>query len=156
MEQHSGHRANQHSSRQEKLSILSAILGPEAMAKLHAEQNSGASSIVDRAVGVDPQRAEWHRNRLLERFRTRTEGSARANEPRPSQTEYASSTEGRTAVGSAGLEERISRIGKPSDLAMEHPAIIAHILGRLSRADRVDALKTLPGPVARAVVRRIR
>lgn len=157
MDQHAERQRKSSTSRQEKLSILSAILGPETLAKLKAEHPAEASAPSTAATEPDPTRAEWHRNRLLERFRTNFSdqiapehvGNAApepvAVSPKPAQVDKP-----------LGIEDRLNQVGTPQDLAMEHPAVIAHILCKMPRGERVHAMKALPGPVARAVLRRLR
>ncbi len=142
-------------SRQEKLSLLSTILGPEALAKLSSDGVSKPVQPPKDMKELDPKRAEWHRNRLMERFRLSSgETSTQANSG-------SVSVEGKKDAGlmspkPTGIDDRLNHIGIPKDLSREHPAVIAHILSKLPRADRVVTIKSLPGPIARAVVRRIR
>ncbi|MEJ6390147.1 hypothetical protein [Gymnodinialimonas ulvae] len=157
MNQNSDRQNKASTSRQEKLSILSAILGPETLAKLKSEQPADGPASSSEVTEPDPSRAEWHRNRLLERFRLNAEENV------PSKDESISDLagEGVKPNPSQGtkrvtIEDRLSGLGMPSNLALEHPAVIAHLLCKMPRGDRVHAMKALPGPVARAVLRRIR
>ena len=155
-------------SRAEKLSILSAMLGPEAFAKLRDEQPGLPAQKADYPVEIDADRAAWHRNRLLERLRSQA-GSGARSAPSPTISKPAAQRRpdgigaaqeiptAQTFGGSgAGLDARLSAISDPEMLGKEHPAIITRLMKNLTREERVIALKSLPGPVARSIVRRLK
>jgi hypothetical protein len=145
------------SSRQEKLSLLSAILGSEALSKLNSFQTNSRDASSKDMIELDPKRAEWHRNRLMERFRLNAEVAVTDVVPdKAGLADGHSIDPGILKHKPMGIDERLGQVGLPTDLSREHPAVIAHILTKLSRVERVDALKSLPGPVARTVVRRLR
>lgn len=155
MEEKQNQSRQSSTSRQEKLSLLSAILGPEALAKLSSDETGTAAQTSKDKGQLDPKRAEWHRNRLMERFRLNSsETSTKVNSH---SARVVGQKDARlTSPKPTGIDDRLNQIGMPKDLSQEHPAVIAHILSKLPRADRVVTLKSLPGPIARAVVRRIR
>lgn len=157
MDQNSERQQKSPTSRQEKLSILSAILGPETLAKLKAEHPAEASAPSTAPTEPDATRAEWHRNRLLERFRTNGSGQVSPKQVGNADLEPdAIRSKPAQADKPLGIEDRLIQTGMPQDLAMEHPAVIAHVLSKMPRGERVHAMKALPGPVARAVLRRLR
>lgn len=151
-------------SRAEKMSILSAMLGPQALARLREGQADTAGRSSDPVVPIDSERAAWHRNRLLERLRNQGGGvvtpespilenaplpGSAASTPRP-----ADSPQDRSFRRS--LDLRLSAIADLESLGDEHPAVITRLLSSLSRQERVAVLKSLPGPVARSVLKRLR
>ncbi len=161
-------------SKAEKLSVLSALLGPEALAKLREGQPE-ASQILGATVEVDADRAAWHRNKLLERLRVRS-GNAQSASTQPKRASFddheaeikATPQNGSVktpkmaasvldaARRSGGLDTRLAAIADPETLDQEHPAIIACLMKGLSREERIIALKSLPGPIARSIVRRLK
>lgn len=155
-------------SRAEKLSILSAMLGPDALARVRDGQSDPASLAPEIPVEVDKDRASWHRNKLLERLRqqagTKLEAgkdqasAAGQTEPKARPESPRGSLDDQRIFGSpsAGLDARLSKISDASMLEQEHPAIIARLIKTLPRDERVEALKSLPGPIARSIVRRLR
>lgn len=144
-------------SREEKLSVLSALLGPEALAKLDKGLVSDATAKTTLPEVADTQRAEWHRNRLLERFRVQSRSGNFGNAASP---EILGRQPGKTSAGTTAnatsVDQKLARLSSLADLGGEHPAVIARVLSQMPRVDRVTALKTLPGPTARSVVRRLR
>ncbi len=157
--------------RAEKLSVLSALLGPEALAKLREDQPDVT------AVGqeIDADRAAWHRNRLLKRLRGQSVNPRPADpQEGPTQTdigntsrEAASQPRDIPALPKArpagdhlrqtkGIDTRLAAIADPSTLGQEHPAVIARLMKGLSREERILTIKSLPGPIARSIVRRLR
>lgn len=151
-------------SRAEKLSILSAMLGPEAVARLRDAQTEGPAELGNTPVEVDAERAAWQRNKLLERLRhqgrgTQPAASARGAAPN-GNTDPAPRGEAephrQPGQASAHLDARLAKISDLASLGQEHPAIIARLVKVLPRDDRVEALKSLPGPIARSIVRRLR
>lgn len=154
-------------SRAEKLSILSAMLGPEALARLREGQSDTAAKPSDPVVTIDSDRAAWHRNILLERLRKQGggvvvpdgraggkvplsgAGAAPTDAPRPLEAR-------RDRPLGRSLDLRLSAIADLESLGDEHPAIVARLLRSLSREERVAVLKSLPGPVARSVLKRLR
>lgn len=155
-------------SRAEKLSILSAMLGPDAMARIRDAASGDQLETTSAEVEVDVERATWHRNRLLERLRQQGVGRAASANRTPApgvatgdlKDELApydlSKAESSIGVANTRLDARLANFSDGDTLAFEHPAIIARLIKRLSRDARVDALKSLPGPVARSIVRRLR
>ena len=151
-------------SRAEKLSILSALLGPDALAKLREGQSTAPSMKEDGPVEIDAERAAWHRNKLLERLRNQV--GSEVGQPKATQEMQAKPTSGglersilsatSPGVGGAGFDAKLTAISDPDTLGQEHPAVIARLMMKLPREDRVTALKSLPGPVARSIVRRLK
>lgn len=148
--------SNASTSRAEKLSILSAMLGPEALAKLRDVQPGLSGSPEIGAVEIDADRAAWHRNKLLERLRTQT--TPQGAKPAADRSERQAPPAAISTFGydSPSLDARLARISDVGTLDQEHPAIIARLVRALPREDRVEALKSLPGPVARSILRRLR
>ncbi len=144
-------------SREEKLSVLSAILGPEAFAKLGARHPVEGTSQDALASEGSTQRAEWHRNRLLERFRTQSQSDA-LSDVADKRVESDQAGKARVIIPQARttIDQQLSRLVSLSELSNEHPAVIARVVSRMPREDRVTTLKALPGPVARSVVKRLR
>ncbi|WP_224816441.1 hypothetical protein [Hasllibacter sp. MH4015] len=143
-------------SRNEKLSALASLLGPEALAKLRVDAPDADAQEVDQA------RVDWHRNKLLERLRQRQSrpgtGEDRVIDPATpplSQTATQADDPNQIPAG-AGLDQRLARNVSGSGLAGEHPAVIARLLGTLARPARIEALRSLPGPMARGIVQRLR
>ena len=135
MDQNSERQQKPSTSRQEKLSILSAILGPETLAKLKAEHPGEDSASATGAIDPDPTRAEWHRNRLLERFRANTSDQVPSKaEGNPDPLGDLAVPKSEQAATPTIVEDRLSQIGIPQDLAMEHPAVIAHIMCKMPGA----------------------
>jgi hypothetical protein len=172
------------SAREEKLSALSALLGPEAMGRLRKRQPGfEADAAADAAPSAD--RVAWHGNRLLERLRSKEPGDAgaalpakehvaqpkaapskppqpQAAEPKQTQPQAAAQTEpprprpAAAAPSGRAIDLRIAAAVDLSALAAEHPAVIVRILRGLGRAERVETLRRLPGRTAREAVRRLR
>lgn len=151
-------------TRAEKMSILSAMLGPDALSRVREGQPAGSPPPSGGAVEVDEDRATWHRNKLLERLRQQAQaktesplrggtpiGSRQAAAPQVVLKQHAS-----LRSTGAGLDARLAKISDLATLELEHPAIITRLIRTLPRAERVEALKTLPGPVARSIVRRLK
>ena len=164
--------------RVEKLRVLSALLGPEAVERLRHDLQP-PPPVPD--IDPDADRAAWHRNRLLERLRSRsprepgegrrTPDGAEVSRPATQQPTPSGSgvgpgvrsgvgsrlaTAGPAARGGHSMDARLASNLEPGGLAGEHPAVIARLLLGLGRPARIEALKSLPGPVARTVVRRLR
>lgn len=157
-------------SRSEKMSILSTLLGPDALAKLREGLSDPKFHAVDADVEVNADRAAWHRNKLLERLRGQS--------TRPNSTLPPSSVVGQMKPPSApnerayqrkeaqpvvkaarptdGLDARLAAIVDTDTIDQEHPAVIARLLRGLPREERIVVLKALPGPIARSIVRRLR
>lgn len=144
-------------SRAEKLSVLSALLGPDAMARIRDAQPPGASEPKVDPVTVDADRVAWHRNRLLERLRQQGagEGPAPHSAPAATRSEIPGSQQA-FAQPSQSLDARLVKFSDAATLGQEHPAIIARLIKTLPRDERVEALKSLPGPMARLILRRLR
>jgi len=143
--------------RSEKLSALTALLGPEAMERLR-QRHPGFAAGDEGVEKTDAGRVAWQRNRLLERLRSNLDGPAPSDDARP---DAASRTAGRdTPEWAAGSLHRIdSHIASGlslTELEHEHPAVIARVLRGLDRAARVSLLQQLPGHTARAALRRLK
>lgn len=156
--------SNRATSRAEKLSLLSAMLGPDAMARVRNAQPGDNSTPAPATVELDAERAAWHRNRLLERLRKQGEvrpapvsahSDAEAAAPQRARP-AAAETKRLAATGSVSLDARLAKFSDFATLDKEHPAIIARLIKTLPRDERVFALKSLPGPIARSIVRRLR
>jgi hypothetical protein len=150
-------------SRAEKMSILSALLGPEGLARLRAGQPDLPSAAPGASLDIDSERAAWHRNKLLERLRDQGRPALGSTASQRPPAPAVRPTTGAPAAASApdrssgrGLDMRIAAIADLETLADEHPAIITRLLRNLSRDERIAVLKSLPGPVARTVVTRLR
>lgn len=148
-------------SRDEKLSLLSSILGPDAMERLR-ESTGSDTEPKNEKVAIEPDREAWHHNRLLERLRqqgSKTSTSPKkAPDPKISRPSAASSEDAVRAqeVRNMHLDARLAKISNVATLGQEHPAIIARLIKALARDERVEALKSLSGPMARSIVRRLR
>lgn len=157
-------------SRAEKMSVLSALLGPEALAKIREGQPAAAPIVQGAPVEVDADRAAWHRNKLLERLRSQS-GRAPAASGHPQPYKPAATAPAPTRAAempalagsmlasarrSGGLDTRLAAIADLNTFEQEHPAVIARLMKGLSREERVVALRSLPGPIARSIVRRLR
>ncbi|KPQ17991.1 MAG: hypothetical protein HLUCCO18_02965 [Rhodobacteraceae bacterium HLUCCO18] len=140
--------------RAEKLSALSALLGPEAMDRLR-RRDAGFREPAVALSSTSEERVAWQRNRLIERLRGQWSAEAGTVEARGGAA---------TAVGTrrAGPEAPVSvdtRIAAAVDLATladEHPAVIVRVLEKMDREERIAVLRCLPGPTARAVIHRLR
>lgn len=164
MQNQKSQSAAQKATRAEKLSVLSSLLDPEAMARLRAGGGEGTNS----EAAVDAGRVAWHRNKLLERLRAK--GATGEPSTRSSVPSSLSGGSSRQAVDHEPVAERKPQINRArvsvdtrlasnldrETLAREHPAVIARLLNAVDRPMRIEALKSLPGPVARTVVRRLR
>lgn len=141
--------------RSEKMGLLSAMLGPEALARLRQEVKK--SPDIEAHEALDPDRAAWHRNKLLERLRQQQSGTmAPVSEHRVQDQPEPRLARPAVARPATSIDARIASHASKAGLQDEHPAVIARLLRGLDRADRIRALKTLPGPLARSVVQRLR
>ncbi|MEJ6393013.1 hypothetical protein V8J82_07100 [Gymnodinialimonas sp. 2305UL16-5] len=148
---------NRPRGRAEKLSLLTAMLGPDAMERIRKRQPDLAGAIADNADAVDPDRAAWHRNKLLERLRAHADLKKQpAQQLRNGTQSHMKTPETSEALRAEALDKRISGLASQSPLQNEHPAVIARVLSGMSRLERVETLKTLPGPMARSIIRRLR
>lgn len=147
-------------SRTEKMSILSAMLGPEAMARVRETQAKDQPTT--EKVQLDAERVAWHRNKLLERLRQQggrlssksvTQANHQANAARSLKFQQDSR---QSHPKNLHLDARLAKIIDAANLSNEHPAVVARLIKTLPREDRVEALKSLPGPMARAIVKRLR
>lgn len=147
-------------SRAEKMSILSAMLGPDALARLREGQSDGPSKTSPAPVEVDADRAAWHRNKLLERLRDQgrmPSGSNRqVNTPAATEAPPRDPVPNVQRASGRSLDMRLAAIAEFETLAYEHPAIITRLVRGLSRDERISVIKSLPGPLARSVVKRLR
>lgn len=147
--------------RREKLSVLSALLGPDTLARLRADGHDlpELPPGTDPAA-LDPDRVAWHRSKLMERVR----GRSGRPDPIPPPAEIPSSPGKRhprspatpDALSRPPLDQRLATHADEATLSGEHPAVIARLLQGMGQADRIAVLKTLPGPIARSVVQRLR
>ncbi|GAA5074793.1 hypothetical protein N0B44_26920 [Roseibacterium beibuensis] len=153
----------QRTTRDEKLSALAALLGPDGLARLRATGLGEAGPQPD----VDPDRLAWHQNRLLQRLRARLEAAPDRELPRrevplvtpitkPNPMPPTPAQLRAPMQANSGLDARIATSLDVNRLRDEHPAVIAHVLRQQDRATRVNTLRSLPGHVARAAVRRLR
>ncbi len=194
-------------TRAEKLSILSALLGPDALARLREGQGDSAARPAPGTAEIDTDRAAWHQNKLLERLRGQARSALKPkasapvpqaappshrDEASPARRDDASASRRENAPASRqgdasaslrenapasrrddasasrrddaptarpvsrSLDARLVALAELETLADEHPAIIARLMTNLTRAERITALKFLPGPVARVVLARLR
>lgn len=148
-------------SRAEKMSILSSLLGPDALARLHEGQEENRTV----SLPVDAERAAWQRNKLLERLRQQdgentVSPEAALGQPlkakHPANGDAHAGAQRRLGGATPHLDAQLAKLFDPAKLAQEHPAIIARLVQSLSRDKRVDVLKSLPGPIARSIVQRLR
>lgn len=153
---------SQPASRAEKMSILSTMLGPDVMARIRDAQVKGAKTELPDKVEVDSERAVWHRNKLLERLRRPSSGMTPPSPATAERQRPAVAPSSRPDVASQQqpknlhLDARLSKIADADALEHEHPAVVARLLKTLSREERVEVLKSLPGPMARSIVKRLR
>ncbi len=157
MQTNPNHEPNVPASKAEKMSVLSSLLGPEGMKKLRADN----PDLTTAGLEVDASRVAWHRNRLLERLRSNAEpgrSAKKAAPPEPENTvnDAAAPHRDRQQDDRPGVEARLASNLDRATLGSEHPAVIAKLLSKLDRGARIETLKSLPGPVARTVVRRLR
>jgi hypothetical protein len=153
------------SRREEKLSALAALLGPDAMERLRSRE-AGFDATATTGQTPSPDRLAWHSNRLLQRLRARwadgksgsAGGTAGAKHSGRADGGDRPERGGATVTGetSPGIDTRIAFAADLSALAGEHPAVIARLLQSVDRTRRVELLRQLPGHTARAVVRRLK
>lgn len=160
--------SNARASRAEKLSLLSSMLGPDAMERVRKASATPTTDAHTDPVELDADRAAWHRNRLLQRLRQQdgVKRDSETQEPAPPLAparrdgtdlqEQSVPPRQAPIIAKAGLDARLRKISDPAKLGQEHPAIIARLVKSLPRDARVEVLKSLPGPIARSIVRRLR
>jgi hypothetical protein len=156
------------SARAEKLSALSAMLGPGVLDRLMARETGFAGAGPEDGT-PDPDRVSWQRNRLIRRLRARwaeeemltqpavEHGAAMTDplaDPHPAQARPERARA--PAAATMRMDARIVAAMTPERLADEHPAVVAHVLQRLERHERIAVLRRLPGKTARAAVRRLK
>lgn len=140
--------------RAEKLTALAALLGPETMERLR-QQDPGFANGSVRVTDTSDAQVARERDRLLDRLRARWPEAAGDGQGRG----VADAPVDRAPDGSgmpAAVDTRIAAAVDMARLADEHPAVILHVLERMDRKTRVAALRALPGPIARAALRRLR
>ncbi len=137
-------------ARDEKLRAIAEVFGEAVAARI------GAGDFRGSAAPADPDRLAWQTNRLIRHLRDRGDrgdnilpDAKPAVQPRPD----AGAPSGGTAPKA---QARVPVLVAGEDLAAEHPAVIAHVLKTESQQVRVSVLRALPGPVARAVMNRLR
>lgn len=142
--------------RSEKISALTALLGPDAMERLR-QRHPDFAAASDPIGSADAERVAWQRTRLLQRLRSNWDGPLPEDKRRPLPPED------RAGVPARGRTARADRIDTfiASGLSMsalkdEHPAVIARVLRGLDRAARVSLLQELPGHTARSALRRMK
>jgi hypothetical protein len=152
--QNAGRQTGAATRRAEKLSALSALLGPEAMERLR-RRDEGFREPAAALSSTSEERVAWQRNRLIERLRVQWPDEVGTVEVRGGAA---------TAVGTrrtgpeapASVDTRIAAAVDLATLADEHPAVIVRVLERMDREERVAVLRGLPGPTARAAIHRLR
>lgn len=139
----------------EKLSALAALLGSDAMERLRAK-DTGFSVPDGAEVSANADRVAWQRNRLLARFRagdiSRSTNAQETGQPAP----YHATQSNEDPSSRVSVDSRISATLDLETLAQEHPAVITRVLRKVDREERVALLRAMPGPVARATIRRLR
>jgi hypothetical protein len=141
----------------EKISALTALIGPETMERLR-RRHPGFGASPDESAMTDAERVAWQRNRLLERLRSNWDG------PPPAEKDRSKAAPGgpdRDAARSSSnsvdrVDRHIASGLSLTNLKDEHPAVIARVLRGLDRAGRVSVLQQLPGHTARAALRRLK
>jgi hypothetical protein len=146
----------QSTRRAEKLSALAALLGPDAMDRLRRQDDGFMPEGTVPLSSTSQERVAWQRNRLLERLRTRWPADP-APKGAPSAKPDTTIAPAKTETGeSTNVDTRIASAVDMSHLADEHPAVIVRVLKTMGRKERVAVLRALPGPTARAAIRRLR
>jgi hypothetical protein len=135
--------------RDEKLRAIAAIFGDAVAARLATGQPGEASRRHDPACDADADRVAWQTNRLIQHLRRSVPGEAA---PPPARHTAAATKHAARAPERA----RLPTLLDGEDLAVEHPAVIAHMLRDAPQQVRVAVLRALPGQVSRAVMRRLR
>lgn len=150
--------------RDEKLQAIMAMLGPEVAARLlHPSKTPHEQS----REPIDAERVAWQQNRLIQHLRTRTpapvplaanEGGYQGDSEKESRNPKAHNDAAPPCVPvqSPGPSATLPVLTAADDLAAEHPAVIAQFLRHEPQMTRVSVLRVLPGPVARAVMKRLR
>lgn len=143
-------------TRAEKLRAIAAVFGESMAARLDPGR------VPPPAGPPDPARLAWQTNRLIRHLRDRVD----PGQVRPGAGTSTDATAGAQARppdpappmghGAATLPRPLPFLVAGEDLAAEHPAVIARILRTEPQDIRVSVLRALPGPVARAVIRRLR
>jgi hypothetical protein len=137
--------------RDEKLRAIAAIFGDAVAARLATGQPGEASRRQDPACEADADRVAWQTNRLIQHLRQSVPG-ADGPPPPPMQNNPVATKR----VARAPERARLPALLDGEDLAVEHPAVIAHMLRDAPQQVRVAVLRALPGQVSRAVMRRLR
>src|SRR6056297_958382 len=136
--------------RAEKLSALSALLGPEAMERLRRRDEGFREPEPEpepesASSATSEERVAWQRNRLIERLRGQWPKNGR-----PGKTRNDAATIERADVEGRDIQVTVdTRIAAAVDLATladEHPAVIVHVLEKMDRDERIAVLRGLPGP----------
>lgn len=156
-------------SRAEKISLLATMLGPDAMARIRRKEPDFLTEAQEPDAAIDPDRANWHRNRLLKRLREDSGqvpkrdtmvqsdiGLGIDNEPHPRAERTTAPKPKKVLRTAQSIDARIMAFADKSKLAVEHPAVVARLVSALQRPERVAALRSLSGPMARSIVRRMR
>ena len=123
--------------RAEKAGLLESMLGPQAMARIRSDKTAGSQA----ARSLDPNRVEWHKSQLLERLRSQKQTLNSTAQPNVSRKDLAT---------------RLKAVVSLDTLAEEHPSVIYRVAQSMERAERAELMRSLPGPVARRLLRQIR
>ena len=154
MTQSSERRASRQVSREEKYNILSSILGAETMKRIDEARVSESPTI--EVLKRDSEILEWQNNPLLEKFRNSCSKIENSQDTPKFASENEESSKRERPHSKWGVDQRLFRFADRSALSAEHPAVITRLLSGMGRTERIDALRSLPGPVARAVVQRLK
>jgi hypothetical protein len=127
-----------------------------AEAARHLFGRNGGHDDVAPSMPPDPERVAWQRNRLLARLRARSGAGDRATPSGEDAHPSATAGPNRPRAAVVAAVARIAAELPRCELAAEHPAVVASALRGLDRAERVAALRALPGPLARQVLHRLR
>jgi hypothetical protein len=153
--------SDRRADRKTRPTILEALLGAETLARLRSRAGDGAES-----AARDVRAAAGHRPASRAAARGGDTAApapvAHRHRARPDDlgghVDRASELSRRVAGAgerAAPVALRIAQHADLADLAREHPAVIAHILARVDRKDRIAMLRQLPGHAARAALRRL-
>lgn len=142
----------------EKAAVLADLFGEGRIADL---KRSGVLPS-QKAKASDPAAAEWHRDRLIAKFRERGLISGAANAAAPTKkvhsekkTESAPS-QTKTDFLPGAIGARLAKHLDAERLSDEHPAVIAFFLRAQTPQLRSQVLRGLPGSQARSVMRILR
>lgn len=150
-------RIAQSDPRSEKISALTALIGPDVMDRLR-KRHPGLISSEKETETADLGRIDWQKNRLLDKLRSEWSKLPKSQRTGKEHERHFVADHGvkeRSDTGSK-IDSRIAAGLSLTDLRHEHPAVIARVLRGLDRRARVSVLQQMPGMTARAALRRLK